>query len=98
MQHNPTFNNVVWNPVAHWQLGQTDAGATVVLLTFVGETGEETCIQFPNSEYFAGLANELGVAADLFFQAEDEGFDAVAPIVESKSDPSVPDDISGLFD
>lgn len=98
MRSYPTFNNVVWNPVAHWQLGQTENGQAVVILTFVGETGDEATIQFPNPEYFAGLANELDKAADLFFQVEDDGFDAVAAKVEADADPVVPDDISNLFD
>jgi hypothetical protein len=98
MQSNPTFNNAIWNPVAHWQLGQTNDGTAVVIVTFVGETGEETSIQFPNPEYFAGLASELGEAADFFFRVQDEGFNSVASEIESKSDPTVPDDISNLFD
>ena len=96
MIQNPTYENVIWNPLLSWQLGETRAGETVVIVTCQGEDGASAVLQFPDRPYLAGVINSLTEGYEAMLVAEDEGFEAAVARIDS--DPSVPDDLSSILD
>ena len=95
MIQNPTYENVIWNPLVSWQIGETQGGDTVVILTCQGEDGSVATLQFPDRSYLAGVVNSMAEAYEAMTDAEDNGFDNAVDKIDS--DPSVPDDISSIF-
>ena len=96
MIQNPTYDNVIWNPLVSWQLGETRGGEVVAILTCQGEDGGSATLQFPDRAYLAGVVNSLTEAYESMTIAEDEGFDTAVSKIDS--DPSVPDDLSSILD
>lgn len=98
MNTNESTNNIIYNPLVSYQLGQLEDGTVVAVLTFTGEGGATQVVEIGLTDpgYTHGVAELFSSAAQDLLAAEIEGYDAVA--ARFTADPSVPDDASQLHD
>lgn len=87
----------VINPLTSWQLGHTEEGYNIVVVSLIGENGKTVYPIFPDPSYLEEVATMLAQAAMFLRQADEEGYDSVAERINLLEDDT-PDDISSLME
>jgi hypothetical protein len=96
---NPHYENMIWNPLINYSLGEDTDGGPVAILSCIGEGGETVTLCIPNKNYLAGLIEILMYGVVDMETMELKGFAAASEIADNRSitqASAAPDDLAGL--